>query len=62
MTTAHYRTLAQDFEARLDWQRAAETWQGAIDAYPKHAGTATLADRDIANMAERRDCCMRMAK
>ena len=54
MTAAYYRTLAQDLESRLEWGRAAQAWQQAIDAYPP---ASELGKRDLGLMAQRRDQC-----
>ena len=56
-TTAYYRTLAADFESRLEWGRAADAWQRAIDLYPVRRGE--LAEHDINLLTERRDACLR---
>ena len=58
-TTAYYRTLAYDLESRCEWAEAAATWQKAIDLYPPRHRRSALASADIANLAARRDACLR---
>lgn len=55
-TTAYYRTLAQDYEARCEWGRAADAWQMAIDLYPQHS---KLGKADIEKMEQRKEDCLR---
>ena len=58
-STAFYRELALDLESRREWERAAQAWQSAINNYPWPGGA--LAANDIAQMADRRDYCVRAA-
>lgn len=60
MTSAYYRTLAQDFEARCEWGRAIDAWNMAIDLYPAHHSNSQLAKRDLAQMEQRREDCQQM--
>jgi hypothetical protein len=39
MNTAEERNLARVAEAKLDWTKAAELWQIAVDNYPAHNGS-----------------------
>ena len=55
-TTAYYRRLATEHETRLEWGHAADAWQMAIDAYPPHD---SLGQRDLENMEQRRQDCLR---
>lgn len=68
-TTAHYRTVAHNFEATCNWSHAAEAWEKAILLYPRKRGKngkpaptqGQLAMRDITLMSARLDGCLAMA-
>ena len=57
-TTAYYRTLAADHESNLEWGRAADAWQKAIDLYPQNLGS-DLTVRDLDLMEERKEACLK---
>ena len=54
MTTAQYRQIAMEHEAKLEWGRALDAWQKAIDAYPPRSA---IGNRDVALMQERLEAC-----
>ena len=54
MTTADYRRLAQEHEANLEWGRAIDAWQMAIDHYPVHSRLGVM---DIKRIQERLESC-----
>lgn len=50
MTTAQLRTAALEAADRLEWAKAADLMQAAIDAYPARGA---MADLDKARMSAR---------
>jgi hypothetical protein len=54
-TTAQLRRQAAECEQRLEWGRAADFWQAAIDNYPRPQGRplGALAEADLAAMHRR---------
>lgn len=59
-TTADYRTQARAAKDRLEWDKAADLYQKAIDAYPVSPGA--LAEKDKSNMREEIRNCRSMAR
>lgn len=61
MTTASYRQMAEEARQALRWEEAAEHYAAAIANYPRRGSKDSLAERDIANMENKRRGCLAMA-
>ena len=59
MTTAEFRKMAMECEAKFDWKVAAAYWDLAASRYPQTTGE--LAIRDKSQMMHRSAECRYMA-
>lgn len=54
-TTAQYRKQAREAAESLDFARAADLYQRAIDVYPGNTAPGTLGAADVATLKRARD-------
>ena len=60
-STATYRKLAELYEKRLEWTKAASAWESAVAAYPARL-ESHLASLDKTRMMQRAMTCRASAK
>jgi hypothetical protein len=58
MTTEQYRKLALEAETALQWGRAIDYWQSAMDTYP--SGWEIIGEEDLKQMETSQSACKRM--
>jgi hypothetical protein len=58
-TTAIWCQEAMEAEKRLEWGRAIDLWQAAMDNYPTRPLTA-IGRKDVDSMERRQQACLAM--